>query len=100
MSPSTSFNPRATGSQLRLVRALTEAAGVSGAENAVRAIVRAEIEAVVDDLWTDGLGNLLALRRGRGRAPLKGMGAAHMGEGGFMITAIEPPRLPGVRDGG
>src|SRR3990172_4432175 len=45
MSPSTSFNPRATGSQLRLVRALTEAAGVSGAENAVRAIVRAEIEA-------------------------------------------------------
>jgi len=95
MSPSTSFNPRATGSQLRLVRALTEAAGVSGAENAVRAIVRAEIEAVVDDLWTDGLGNLLALRRGRGRAPLKVMVAAHMDEVGFMITAIEPSGLLG-----
>jgi putative aminopeptidase FrvX len=55
----------------------------------VRRVVRGEIEARVDDLRTDALGNLLAVRRGRGRGRLKVMLAAHTDEVGFMITAID-----------
>ncbi|HLC04495.1 MAG TPA: M20/M25/M40 family metallo-hydrolase [Anaerolineales bacterium] len=80
---------RITEGQIRLLRSLTETTGVSGGEGAVRRLVRAEVETHVDDLWTDALGNLLAVRRGRGRGRLKVMLAAHMDEVGFMITEAD-----------
>src|SRR3989304_1835954 len=80
---------RITEGQIRLLRSLTETTGVSGGEGAVPRLGRAEVETHVDDLWTDALGNLLAVRRGRGRGRLKVMLAAHMDEVGFMITEID-----------
>jgi putative aminopeptidase FrvX len=89
MPSSTRFSRRLSRTQIGLLRALTEAVGVSGGEDPVRRVVRGEIEARVDDLRTDALGNLLAVRRGRGRGRLKVMLAAHTDEVGFMITAID-----------
>lgn len=80
---------RTTQEQIRLLRSLTETIGVSGAEGTVRWIIRSEIEALVDDLWTDALGNLLAVRHGRARTRLKVLLAAHMDEIGFMVTAVD-----------
>lgn len=88
MSSSSPFSPRITRQRIDLLRRLTEVVGVSGGEGSVRRIIRDEIESSVDDLWIDPVGNLLAIRHGRGRGRLKVMLAAHMDEVGFMITEI------------
>ncbi|WP_027482037.1 M42 family metallopeptidase [Deinococcus pimensis] len=76
---------------LDLVRRLSEAAGVPGREENVRAIVRAEIEGLVDELGEDPMGNLVAVRRGT--APegerRRVMLTAHMDEIGFMVRHID-----------
>ncbi len=89
MPPSAPITNRITREQTRLLRSLTEAVGVSGGEAPVRRIIRGEIGEYVDDLQTDALGNLLAVRHGRGRGRLKVMCAAHMDEVGFMITEVD-----------
>ena len=48
---------------MELLKRLSEAAGVPGREDAVRAIIEAELEGVVDTLETDALGNLHAVKR-------------------------------------
>jgi endoglucanase len=80
---------RATRSQINLLRKLTEAVAVSGDEASVRDIVRSEISSHVDQVWTDSIGNLLAIRQGKGRSRLKIMLAAHMDEIGVMIVNID-----------
>ncbi len=75
---------------LKLIEKLTNAAGVSGNENAVRALIRGEIERHVDDIRVDALGNLITtkLPRGGKRRP-KVLLAAHMDEVGLMVTFID-----------
>ena len=52
-----------------LIQKLVEAPGPSGYESQVRDLVKAEIEPLVDELWVDQLGNLIA-RKGQSK-PLK-----------------------------
>jgi putative aminopeptidase FrvX len=89
MLPPHSIPNTITRDHMRLLRSLTEVVGVSGDEQAVCRVIQSEIEAYADDLKTDPLGNLLAVRRGRGRSRLKVMCAAHMDEVGFMITEVD-----------
>ncbi len=70
-----------------LLRELTEAHGVSGFEDAVRTIVRRELEPLVDELRTDRMGNVIAYKKGSGGPKL--MIAAHMDEIGFVVKYIE-----------
>lgn len=93
MSAESPIAPRATRQHLRLLEQLTEAVGVSGDESAVRKLVRARVEAVADEVRTDAMGNLVAIRRGRGRRRLRVMLAAHMDEIGLMIVAIDSDGL-------
>jgi putative aminopeptidase FrvX len=78
---------------LSLIEKLTNAAGVSGNENAVRALIRGEIEKHVDDIRVDALGNLIASKRATGQGPRakgpKVLLAAHMDEVGLMVTFID-----------
>ena len=78
---------------LKLIERLSNAAGVSGNENAVRALIRGEIEKHVDDIRVDALGNMIATKRPRGvRKGPKGpkvLLAAHMDEVGLMVTFID-----------
>lgn len=85
--------PRATRGQLRRLGGLTEALAISGDESAVRKLVRAQLEPIADELRTDPMGNLLAIRRGSGRRRLKVMLAAHMDEVGTMLVAIDDDGL-------
>jgi endoglucanase len=73
-------------SHLTLLRALTEASGVSGDEGEVRRLVREQVAPMADDLQVDSLGNLLALREGRGARRVRVLVSAHMDEAGLMIT--------------
>ena len=64
--------------------------GPSGREAAVRALIKAEVEPLVDRLEVDALGNLITFKAGTGPEPrLKVMLSAHMDEVGFMITEVD-----------
>nr|PZN02874.1 MAG: aminopeptidase [Bacillota bacterium] len=69
-----------------LLKELTEAFGVSGAEHEVRNILKREIESWAE-YRTDALGNLIFKKPGPEKKP-KVMLAAHMDEVGLMITSI------------
>jgi putative aminopeptidase FrvX len=72
-----------------LLRKLSEAVGVSGREDEVRAILVEEIRGKADSARVDALGNLVATRRGTGSSKLRVMIAAHMDEVGLMVTLVE-----------
>ena len=92
-----------------LLKRLCELPGIAGREDAVRAVVRAELEGLVDELSVDALGNVIGVRRGRGGPRV--MIAAHMDEIGFLVRHIDdngflrihpvggfdPSRLPAQR---
>jgi len=72
---------------LSLLERLTATPGVSGREEAVRRLVRQELEPLVDEIVTDPMGNLVATRRGVGGPRV--MLAAHMDEVGFLVRHVE-----------
>ena len=72
-----------------LMRALTEAPGPSGFEEAVREIVVREFEDLGLDIRFDGLGSVLATGTYSARGP-RVMVTAHMDEVGLMVQHITP----------
>lgn len=73
---------------MELLKQLCEAHGVPGREEAVRALVVSELEKLCDEIRTDALGNVIALKKGSGRSP-KVMLAAHIDEIGFLVSHID-----------
>ncbi len=71
-----------------LLKNLTEAVGVSGAEKEVRILIRDLIEDHVDSWEVDAMGNLIALKKGTGQSDLRVMVDAHMDEVGVMVSEI------------
>jgi putative aminopeptidase FrvX len=81
-----------------LLEELSNAFGPSGCEDEVRRTLARALREKVDELQTDALGNLIALKRGTGAEPrLKVMVDAHTDEVGLMITRIEKNGLLGFR---
>ena len=72
---------------LELIERLSLLHGVSGDEGAVAEAIIAEIKEHCE-CKTDNLGNILAFKKGKKRAPCRLMIAAHMDEVGFIITHI------------
>ena len=74
---------------MKLLKELTQAWGVAGREKAVRAIIRREIEGYADEIITDAIGNMIAVKRGKESAAKKKiMLAAHMDELGLQVKKI------------
>jgi putative aminopeptidase FrvX len=69
-----------------IVEKLCGAFGVSGNEEGIRETIKSEIGGMVDLIYTDVLGNLIAVKKGTGK---KVMLAAHMDEIGLMVTHID-----------
>ncbi|MCX7654854.1 MAG: M42 family metallopeptidase [Fervidobacterium sp.] len=72
---------------LKYLRDLTEIKGVSGYEEEVREYIKERIKEKVDEIHVDRMGNLIALKKGKGRGK-KILLDAHMDEVGFMVTNI------------
>ncbi|MBC8264256.1 MAG: M42 family peptidase, partial [Anaerolineales bacterium] len=73
-----------------LLKKLSEAKGVSGYEAEVREIVAEEFGRYADEVQTDKMGNVIALKRGEGEEPRRRiMLAGHMDEIGLMVTKLE-----------
>lgn len=66
--------------------------GVSGGEGAVAARIADIIAPYVDESYTDNMGNLIAVKKGK-TDHKKVMLCAHMDEIGFIVTAIEDSGL-------
>lgn len=69
-----------------LLEKLSNAHGISGHEKEVRNILEEEIKDYVDEIKTDKLGNLIAIKNGEGPSV---MIAAHMDEIGFMVKYVD-----------
>lgn len=69
-----------------IIKRLTETFGPSGNEAKIREQIKKEIRGLADRVYTDALGNLIAVKNGKGA---KVMVAAHMDEIGFIVTHID-----------
>ncbi|MBN1583633.1 MAG: M42 family metallopeptidase [Anaerolineae bacterium] len=84
------------------LKALSQASGVSGYEDRVRAIVQETFAPLSDEMRTDAMGNLIALKRGSGGdgPRRKVMLAGHMDEIGLIVTALDKGFLRFTQVGG
>lgn len=71
-----------------LLKKLSETDGVSGNENDIREIVKAEATKYADSVTVDNIGNVIAYKKGR-TGKSKVMLCAHMDEVGLMVSYIE-----------
>ncbi len=72
-----------------LIQKLVETTSPSGYEAAIRQVIRAEVEPLVDALKVDAMGNLIA-QKGYGKpSGIKILLSAHMDEIGVMVTHID-----------
>lgn len=69
-----------------ILQRLSDAHGVSGFESSVQALIRDELEGVVDEFREDSMGNLIAVKKGD---DFKIMIASHMDEIGLMVQYID-----------
>ncbi len=78
---------------MELLRVLSNTPGVSGFEDPVQLVIKAELEPVCDSVHVDKIGNVIGFKRGvhteQSSIPLKVMLAAHMDEIGFMVKHID-----------
>ena len=71
-----------------LLSRICEAPGAPGFEKEIRKLVLAELKGLADEVRTDNMGNVIALKKGRS-SKKKSMAAAHMDEIGFIVTHID-----------
>ena len=70
-----------------LLKTLSELNGVSGNENAVRAAIISELNAIADEISVDAIGNVTALKKGKGGGKKIAV-TANMDEAGLIISDI------------
>ncbi len=69
----------------KLIKTVVETFGPSGREDKIKAVIEKEIKQYVDEIHTDSMGNLHAVKKGKGA---RIMVAAHMDEIGFVVTHV------------
>ncbi len=74
---------------IKILRKLVNVSGVSGREGGISALIKELITPFCDEIKTDNLGNLIALKKGNSKSPKRIMLAAHMDEIGFITTFID-----------
>jgi endoglucanase len=84
----------------QMLKALVESDGPSGREGNVAARVRELAAGLADEVRQDTLGNLIAIKQGRGESAGRVMIAAHMDEIGLVVTRVEGGFLHIGRIGG
>src|SRR5690606_32209986 len=77
------------GRDRMILRELSEAIGVSSAEDAVRDLIYEHIRDYVEDARIDALGNLIAARRGTGAVALRVMADARMDDAGLIAIGYD-----------
>lgn len=78
-------------SEIKLLKKICETAGAPGFEKEIRNLVEGLVRPHVDEVTTDNLGNLVAIKRGTApeNSRKRIMAAAHLDEIGFIVTHID-----------
>lgn len=74
---------------IALLKEICETPGVPGFEQRIREVVLREVTPLVDEVRTDRMGNVIAIKKGSSDQPQKVMVAAHMDEIGFIVKHID-----------
>jgi endoglucanase len=74
---------------LPLLKQLSEAPGVPGREERIRAILEKETATLFDETTTDNLGSLIAVKRSKTQGAKKVLLACHIDEIGFYVKHID-----------
>ena len=72
---------------IKLLKKISELPGTSGFEQKIREFIIKEIKDLVDEVKTDNLGNIIAIKKGKENKRV--MVAAHMDEIGFIVKYID-----------
>lgn len=78
--------PELKKKQYSLLEKLSNACGMLSDVGEIRKIVRSEITGFCDEIRTDALGNLIAIKKAAVNKPIKVLIAAHMDEVGLMVA--------------
>lgn len=70
-----------------LLKKISETPGAPGFEHKIRKLVKDEIKDIVDEMFTDSMGSLIAVRRGKESKRV--LVAAHMDEISFIVTHVD-----------
>ena len=70
-----------------LLKTICETASPPGFEQRIRSLILKEVTPLVDEISTDAMGNVIALKKGK--KDKKVMVAAHMDEIGFIVSHID-----------
>jgi len=70
-----------------LLKTICETAGPPGFEQRIRSLILKEVTPLVDEISTDAMGNVIAVKKGK--KDKKVMVAAHMDEIGFIVSHID-----------
>jgi putative aminopeptidase FrvX len=73
----------------QLLQKLTETFSPSGYEDAIRAVIRAEVEPLADEVRVDALGNLIVRKGTLGKDGRRILIAAHMDEIGLIASHVD-----------
>jgi len=76
---------------MELLKKLCETPGISGYESLVTEVIKDELQVFCDNVETDCMGNVIALKKGADgqKANKKIMLAAHMDQIGFLVRSID-----------
>lgn len=72
---------------IELLRETTQIPGAPGYEHRIRKFIHGKVKGFSDELYTDPMGNLIALKKGK--SDKRVMIAAHMDEISFMVSHID-----------
>ena len=73
---------------VKLLADICEIAGAPGFEYRVRNLVKEELKDIADEMYTDNMGNLICIKKGKS-SEKRVMTAGHMDEIGFIVTHID-----------
>ena len=74
---------------MKLLEKLVTTPGIPGREHRMRELIKKESKGLFDSVREDAMGNLICVRKGKGKNPTKVMIAAHMDQIGFMVKHID-----------
>jgi len=73
---------------IKLLDEICTVPGAPGFENPIRKVVLREVKKLADKVTVDGMGNVIALKKGK-KSSKKLMSMAHMDEIGFIVTHVD-----------
>ena len=85
---------------IAFLKALSEAPGVPGREERVRQIIQKEVKGLLDEVKVDPMGNLVGVKRGKGKNGKRVLLACHIDEIGFYVRHIEEKGFVRIQNAG